>query len=157
MRVGFVGWRGMVGSVLRARMTEEGDWSGLEPVFFSTSNPGGAPPEVGVDAPPLADAHDLEALRSLPVLVSCQGSGWTQRMHGALRSAGWRGIFVDASSALRMRDDCRLVLDPLNRRDLDDALHAGVRDFAGANCTVSLCSWGWGDCSARDGCRGPRR
>lgn len=144
MRVGFVGWRGMVGSVLRARMTEEGDWSGLEPVFFSTSNPGGAPPEVGVDAPPLADAHDLEALRSLPVLVSCQGSGWTQRMHGALRSAGWRGVFVDASSALRMRDDCRLVLDPLNRRDLDDALHAGVRDFAGANCTVSLMLMGLG-------------
>lgn len=138
MRVGFVGWRGMVGSVLRARMTAEGDWDGLEPVFFSTSNPGGPAPDVGVEAPPLADAHSVDALSALPVLVSCQGSGWTNRMLPQLRAAGWSGVFIDASSALRMNDDCRIVLDPLNRADLDAALRAGVVDFAGGNCTVSL-------------------
>jgi aspartate-semialdehyde dehydrogenase len=138
MRVGFIGWRGMVGSVLRARMTAEGDWTGLQPVFFSTSNAGGAPPDVAVDAPPLADAFDVAALAALPVLVSCQGSGWTKRMVGPLRDAGWDGIFIDASSAMRMADSAVIVLDPLNRHVIEDALHAGTRDFIGGNCTVSL-------------------
>lgn len=144
MRVGFVGWRGMVGSVLRARMTEEGDWAGLEPVFFSTSNPGGAPPSVGVAAPPLADAFDLDALAALPVVVSCQGSDWTNRMVPALRARGWDGVLIDASSALRMRDDACIVLDPLNRPAIDRALAGGVRDFIGGNCTVSLMLMGVG-------------
>lgn len=138
MRIGFIGWRGMVGSVLRARMAEEGDWCGLEPVFFSTSSPGGAPPDVGVQAPPLGDAHDLDALAALPILVTCQGSGWTQAVHGPLRERGWDGIFIDASSALRMNDHCVITLDPLNRDRIDAAMKAGVRDFAGGNCTVSL-------------------
>lgn len=138
MRVGFVGWRGMVGSVLLDRMTDEGDWAGLEPVFFSTSNAGGAPPEVGVPAPPLADAHDLDALAALPVIVSCQGGDYTKAVHPALRARGWQGIWIDAASALRMQPDAVLVLDPINRGAIDAGLRSGVRDFIGANCTVSL-------------------
>jgi aspartate-semialdehyde dehydrogenase len=41
---GLVGWRGMVGSVLLERMRAEGDFGLIEPVFFSTSNAGGAAP-----------------------------------------------------------------------------------------------------------------
>lgn len=144
MRVGFVGWRGMVGSVLRQRMQAEGDWAGLEPVFFSTSNPGGAPPDVGVDAPPLADAHDLDALAALPVIVTCQGGAWTRAIHPELRARGWRGVWIDAASARRMADDAVIVLDPLNRAMIDDALHRGVRDLIGGNCTVSLMLMGIG-------------
>jgi aspartate-semialdehyde dehydrogenase len=40
MRVGFVGWRGMVGSVLLSRMQEERDFDLIEPVFYSTSAAG---------------------------------------------------------------------------------------------------------------------
>ena len=144
MRVGFVGWRGMVGSVLRQRMQAEGDWAGLEPVFFSTSSPGGPPPEVGAPAPPLADAHDLDALSRLPVIVTCQGGAWTQAVHPALRARGWRGVWIDAASALRMSDDAVIVLDPLNRARVDAALHRGVRDLIGGNCTVSLMLMGMG-------------
>jgi aspartate-semialdehyde dehydrogenase len=144
MRVGFVGWRGMVGSVLRQRMTAEGDWAGLEPVFFSTSNPGGAAPDVGVAAPPLADAHDLGALAALPVIVTCQGGAYTKSVHPALRARGWGGVWIDAASALRMADDAIIVLDPLNRARIDDALHGGVRDLIGGNCTVSLMLMGMG-------------
>lgn len=138
MRVGFVGWRGMVGSVLLSRMSEEGDWEGLEPVFFSTSNPGGAPPDVGLEAPPLADAFDLDVLEGLPVVVSCQGGAYTERVHGALRGRGWSGIWIDAASTLRMRDDAIIVLDPINRSAIDEGLRRGVKDFVGGNCTVSL-------------------
>jgi len=138
VRVGFVGWRGMVGSVLLARMSEEGDWKGLEPVFFSTSNPGGTPPDVGVQAPPLVDAYDLETLKSLPVIVTCQGGDYTKKVHPALRQAGWDGLWIDAASTLRMSDDAVIVLDPINRAAIDDALASGTRDFAGGNCTVSL-------------------
>ena len=144
MRVGFVGWRGMVGSVLRERMSAEGDWAGLEPVFFSTSNPGGAPPEVGVAAPPLADAHDLDALARLPVILTCQGSSYTQAVHPELRKRGWTGVWIDAASALRMDDSAIIVLDPLNRPDIDTFLHEGGRDLIGGNCTVSLMLMGMG-------------
>jgi aspartate-semialdehyde dehydrogenase len=144
MRVGFVGWRGMVGSVLRQRMQAEGDWAGLEPVFFSTSNAGGPPPDVGVQAPPLADAHDLDALAALPVIVTCQGGDWTRSVHPRLRERGWRGVWIDAASALRMADDAVIVLDPLNRPRIDAALHRGVRDLIGGNCTVSLMLMGMG-------------
>jgi len=147
MRVGLVGWRGMVGSVLRARMTEEGDWAGLSPVFFSTSSPGGPPPAApGADdaPPPLADAFDLAALSACDVVITCQGSAWTRRMHPQLRDSGWDGIFVDAASALRMSDDACIVLDPLNRDRIDAALQAGTRDYIGGNCTVSLMLMGLG-------------
>ena len=141
MRVGFIGWRGMVGSVLRARMTEEGDWAGLEPVFFSTSSPGGPPPEAPGAAhapPPLQDAFDLDVLRSCDVLVTCQGSSWTLQMHPALRGAGWQGVFIDAASALRMAPESTIVLDPINAPLIQRAMVAGKKDYIGGNCTVSL-------------------
>ncbi len=47
MRVGFVGWRGMVGSVLMGRMLEENDFANIEPIFFTTSNIGGQGPDIG--------------------------------------------------------------------------------------------------------------
>lgn len=147
MRVGFVGWRGMVGSVLRARMTENGDWKGLEPRFFSTSSPGAPPPEApGAAEPPpaLLAADDLDALQSCDTIVTCQGSGWTRAMHPRLRDAGWTGAWIDAASALRMAPDSTIVLDPINRALIDDALAAGKRDFIGGNCTVSLLLMGLG-------------
>jgi len=137
----------MVGSVLRSRMTEAGDWQGLSPVFFSTSSPGGPPPEAPGAAqapPPLADAFDPQALAACDVLVTCQGSEWTKRMHPQLRENGWQGIFIDAASALRMAPEACIVLDPLNRDRIDAALERGMRDFIGGNCTVSLMLMGLG-------------
>jgi aspartate-semialdehyde dehydrogenase len=138
MKVGFVGWRGMVGSVLMERMQAEGDFEGLDCLFFSTSNPGGQAPDLGFSAPPLADAHDLEALRALDVVVTCQGGDYTKKVYGPLRDSGWNGYWVDAASALRMADDSRIVLDPVNRDVIDRALENGVKTFVGGNCTVSL-------------------
>ncbi|MEH6551141.1 MAG: aspartate-semialdehyde dehydrogenase [Pseudomonadales bacterium] len=138
MRTGFVGWRGMVGSVLMERMLAEGDFSHLEPVFFTTSNVGGQGPDVGKSIPPLADAYDLEQLRQLEVIVSCQGGDYTQAVYGDLRRSGWQGYWIDAASSLRMMDDSVIVLDPVNRSVIDQALANGVKDFVGGNCTVSL-------------------
>jgi aspartate-semialdehyde dehydrogenase len=137
-RVGFVGWRGMVGSVLLERMRAEGDFSGLEPLFFTTSQVGQASPQVGVDAPPLADAFDVAQLAQLQVIVSCQGGDYTKQVLPQLRTSGWQGIWIDAASAVRMDDDAVIVLDPVNRAAIDTALAAGVRTYAGGNCTVSL-------------------
>jgi aspartate-semialdehyde dehydrogenase len=138
MRVGFVGWRGMVGSVLMERMLAEGDFAGLEPLFFSTSNPGGVGPEIGFAVPPLADANDLEALKAMDVVVTCQGGDYTKSIYPQLKKAGWNGFWVDAASALRMEADSVIVLDPVNRHVIDKALGQGVRTFVGGNCTVSL-------------------
>ncbi len=137
-RVGFVGWRGMVGSVLMDRMRSEGDFRGFEPVFFSTSQVGDAPPDVGLPAPPLADAHALGALAALDVVVSCQGGDYTQAVYDDLRKSGWSGHWIDAASTLRMRDEAIIVLDPVNRGVIDAGLAAGVKAWAGGNCTVSL-------------------
>ncbi len=144
MRAGFVGWRGMVGSVLMGRMREEGDFAGLEPTFFSTSQVGLPPPAVGVEAPPLADAYDLKALGAQEVIVTCQGSGYTKRALPELRASGWRGYWIDAASALRMEPDALIVLDPVNRRLIDEAIAGGTKDFIGGNCTVSLMLMGLG-------------
>lgn len=134
MRFGFVGWRGMVGSVLRERMTAEGDWDHLEPVWFSGSNPGSP----GPTGAPLADAHDLDALARLPVIVTCQGGSYTKAIYDPLRARGWTGVWIDASSALRLRDEATLILDPVNRAVIEAALARGGRTFCGPNCTVSL-------------------
>jgi aspartate-semialdehyde dehydrogenase len=128
----------MVGSVLLSRMREEGDFAGLEPVFFTTSNVGGAPPQVGVEAPPLKDAFDIAALSEVEAIVTCQGGDYTHEVHPRLRAAGWKGHWIDAASALRMRDDAVIVLDPVNRHIIDAALRQGIKDFVGGNCTVSL-------------------
>ncbi|MCC7083135.1 MAG: aspartate-semialdehyde dehydrogenase [Burkholderiales bacterium] len=136
--VGFIGWRGMVGSVLMQRMREMGDFDRIEPVFFSTSKPLPMSPDIGREVAPVADARDLERLRALPVLVSCQGGEYTNEIHPRLRAAGWKGYWIDAASALRMKADATIVLDPVNRPVIDQALASGGRDYIGGNCTVSL-------------------
>jgi aspartate-semialdehyde dehydrogenase len=138
MHVGFVGWRGMVGSVLMQRMLAERDFETLEPVFFSTSRPGGSAPHIGRAVGPLRDAHAPEAFRDLDAIVTCQGGDWTSAMHPRLRAAGFDGYWIDAASTLRMRDDAVIILDPVNRAVIDRALAEGARNFIGGNCTVSL-------------------
>ena len=134
MRVGFVGWRGMVGSVLLGRMRAEGDFEGLDCRFFSTSSPG-AP---GPDGLPQLDASDEATLASFDAIVTCQGGAWTKALYPKLRQSGWSGLWIDAASALRMHDEATLVLDPVNGDAVRTALREGCRTFVGANCTVSL-------------------
>lgn len=142
--VGLVGWRGMVGSVLMQRMRDEGDFKLIEPVFFSTSNVGGAAPEWAEGAAPLQDAYDIDTLKKLPIIVTAQGGDYTNEVYPKLRAAGWDGIWIDAASALRMHDDAVIVLDPINRDLIDASLSKGVRDFIGGNCTVSCMLMGVG-------------
>jgi aspartate-semialdehyde dehydrogenase len=136
--VGFIGWRGMVGSVLMERMREERDFDAIDPVFFTTSNVGGAGPAIGKPVAPLKDANDIAELAKHDVLVSCQGGDYTKSVYPKLRAAGWSGDWVDAASALRMEKDAVIVLDPVNRPVIDRALACGVKNFIGGNCTVSL-------------------
>jgi len=128
----------MVGSVLMERMRAERDFDIIDPVFFSTSQAGGAAPDVGRGAGILRDANDLEALAACDVILTCQGGDYTNAVHPKLRAAGWTGHWIDAASALRMKDDAVIILDPVNRDVIDAALESGVRDFIGGNCTVSL-------------------
>ena len=137
-KTGFIGWRGMVGSVLMERMRAEGDFERIEPVFFTTSNVGGVGPAIGKATAPLKDANDPAALAKLDVLVSCQGGDYTKSIYPKLRAAGWKGIWIDAASTLRMEKDAVIVLDPVNRPVIDRAIAAGVRNYIGGNCTVSL-------------------
>jgi aspartate-semialdehyde dehydrogenase len=142
LRIGIVGWRGMVGSVLVQRMREERDFDHLEPVFFSTSQAGGKGPAIGKEAAPVQDAMDLERLRQLPVIISCQGGDYTNEIHPRLRQAGWSGYWIDAAGALRMKDDAVIILDPVNLPLIRDSVRNGGRNFIGANCTVSLMMMG---------------
>jgi len=138
MRVGFVVWRGMVGSVLVQRMLEEKDFDLIDPVFFSTSNAGAPGPRIGKSGGKLKDAADVRALSELDTIITCQGGDWTKPMHAKLRDAGWDGYWIDAASTLRMADDAVIVLDPVNKNVIDAALARGVRTYIGGNCTVSL-------------------
>ena len=138
MQVGLIGWRGMVGSVLVQRMREERDFDLVDPIFFSTSQVGAAAPAIGKPVPLLKDARDLAALMGCDVLISCQGGEYTTEVHPRLRAAGWTGHWIDAAGALRLKDHSVIVLDPVNREVIDAALDAGVTDFIGGNCTVSL-------------------
>jgi aspartate-semialdehyde dehydrogenase len=137
-RVGIIGWRGMVGSVLIERMRAERDFELVEPTFFSTSQAGAAAPDIGRPVEPVRDANDLEALAALPMLISTQGGDYTQAMHGRLRAAGWRGFWIDAASTLRMDPQAVIVLDPVNLPVMRAAREQGVVDWIGGNCTVSL-------------------
>jgi len=137
LRAGFIGWRGMVGSVLMQRMREENDFAHLEPVFFSTSNKGGDAPSEAAGAP-LGDAHDLRQLSSCDLLISCQGGDYTSSVYKPLRQSGWKGYWIDAASTLRMSEDAVIILDPVNFHVIEDGLAHGVHTFAGGNCTVSL-------------------
>jgi aspartate-semialdehyde dehydrogenase len=139
LKVGMVGWRGMVGSVLMQRMREEKDFDLIEPVFFSTSNAGGDAPDVpNAGGSRLQDAGSVEALEQMDVILSCQGGDWTGEMFPQLRANGWDGYWIDAASTLRMKDDSVIVLDPVNAQVITDALAQGKKDFVGGNCTVSL-------------------
>ena len=142
LRVGIVGWRGMVGSVLVQRMREERDFDLIEPVFFSTSQAGGKGPAIGKDTGPVQSATDIDALQRLPVIIACQGGDYTNEVHPRLRAAGWKGYWIDAASALRMKDDAAIILDPVNMPVIERALADGKRDFIGGNCTVSLMMMG---------------
>jgi aspartate-semialdehyde dehydrogenase len=135
MNVGMVGWRGMVGSVLMQRMQEENDFAGIEPVFFTTSQAGQAAP---MGAGILKPADDINELKKLDMIVTCQGGDYTKAVHPELRKAGWKGYWIDAASTLRMEKDAVIILDPVNRNVIDKALAAGQKDFIGGNCTVSL-------------------
>jgi len=138
LRVGIVGWRGMVGSVLVQRMREERDFDLIEPVFFSTSQAGGKGPAIGKDAGPVQSATDVAALKALPVIIACQGGDYTNEVYPQLRAAGWKGYWIDAASALRMKDDATIILDPVNMPVIERDLRAGVRNYIGSNCTVGL-------------------
>jgi aspartate-semialdehyde dehydrogenase len=138
LRVGIVGWRGMVGSVLVQRMREERDFDLIEPVFFSTSQAGGKGPDIGKETGPVANALDVDALSKLPVIISCQGGDYTKDIYPKLRSAGWNGYWIDAASALRMQDDAVIILDPVNLPLIQDAVARGGKNFIGGNCTLSL-------------------
>lgn len=138
IRVGLIGWRGMVGSVLMQRMQEENDFALIEPVFFTTSNVGGIAPAIGKPVDSLKDAYNIDELKTLDAIITCQGGDYTTEVFPNLRSAGWQGYWIDAASTLRMEDDSVIVLDPVNRKVIDHALDAGKKDFVGGNCTVSL-------------------
>ncbi|OAI52451.1 aspartate-semialdehyde dehydrogenase [Betaproteobacteria bacterium SCGC AG-212-J23] len=150
MRVGIVGWRGMVGSVLVQRMREERDFDHVEPVFFSTSQAGSKGPAIGRTTGPVADANDVAALKALPVIISCQGGDYTNEIYPKLRAAGWKGYWIDAASALRMKDDAVIILDPVNDSLIKKALTSGTKDFIGGNCTVSLMLMGMAGLFQRD-------
>jgi len=137
-RVGLIGWRGMVGSVLMQRMLEERDFDLIEPVFFTTSNVGGQGPAIGKGIAPLKDAYSIDELKGLDVILTCQGGDYTNEVFPKLREAGWQGYWIDAASSLRMADDSVIVLDPVNRKVIDQALDAGSKNYIGGNCTVSL-------------------
>jgi aspartate-semialdehyde dehydrogenase len=147
-RVGLVGWRGMVGSVLMDRMRAEGDFALIEPVFFSTSASGGALPAAiaafGKNERTLRDANDIAALKACDVVITCQGGEYTKAVYPQLRAAGWKGYWIDAAKTLRMNDDAVIVLDPVNLPVIKDALARGVRDYIGGNCTVSCMLMGLG-------------
>ncbi|MCS2609443.1 aspartate-semialdehyde dehydrogenase [Halomonas dongshanensis] len=144
LKVGFVGWRGMVGSVLMQRMQEEGDFNGVEPIFFTTSQVGQPGPDLGVDVPPLKDAYAIDELKALDVIVTCQGGDYTKKVYGDLRGGGWKGYWIDAASTLRMDDEATIILDPVNRGVIDAQLAKGAKTFVGGNCTVSLMLMGLG-------------
>jgi aspartate-semialdehyde dehydrogenase len=138
LKVGLIGWRGMVGSVLMQRMREEGDFNVIEPVFFTTSNAGGQGPAIGKDVPPLKEAKNIAELKSMDVIISCQGGDYTSEVYPQLRAAGWKGYWIDAASTLRMQDETIIILDPVNKEVIKQGLATGVKTYVGGNCTVSL-------------------
>jgi aspartate-semialdehyde dehydrogenase len=137
-RVGLVGWRGMVGSVLMGRMQEERDFDHIDPVFFTTSNVGGKGPNIGKDVPALKDAMSIDDLKAMDIIITAQGGDYTKEVYPKLRAAGWNGYWIDAASALRMKDEAIIILDPVNKDVIKHGLANGVKTYVGGNCTVSL-------------------
>jgi aspartate-semialdehyde dehydrogenase len=137
-KVGLIGWRGMVGSVLMGRMKEERDFDHVDPVFFTTSNVGGKGPAIGKDVPALKDAKNIDELKAMDAIITCQGGDYTSEIFPKLRAAGWKGYWIDAASSLRMNDDAIIILDPVNLDVIKNGLSHGVKNYIGGNCTVSL-------------------
>jgi len=138
LKVGFIGWRGMVGSVLMQRMMEENDFALIEPQFFTTSQVGGNAPNIGKDSPPLKDAKNIADLKAMDAIISCQGGDFTSEIFPKLRAEGWTGHWIDAASTLRMEKDAVIILDPVNMHVIQDAYAQGNKNWVGGNCTVSL-------------------
>ena len=149
-KTGIVGWRGMVGSVLMERMMAENDFAKITPVFFTTSQAGQKAPDVGKDVPDLIDAHDIDTLMEMDIIISCQGGSYTEAVRPKLAESGWKGVWIDAASTLRMADDSIIVLDPVNRHVIEKALSSGIKTFIGGNCTVSLMLMALGGLFAHD-------
>ena len=144
-KVGLVGWRGMVGSVLMQRMVEEGDFAHIEPVYFSTSAVGGKAPTLGgKDGGLLQDAKSIDVLKQMDIVITCQGGDYTKEVFPKLRATGWAGHWIDAASTLRMDKDAVIILDPVNLNVIQDALAKGGKNWIGGNCTVSLMLMGLG-------------
>ena len=143
-RVGLVGWRGMVGSVLMDRMLAEKDFDLIEPVFFSTSNAGGAAPAMAKNETKLLDGNDVNALKACDIIITCQGGDYTSEVFPKLRATGWKGHWIDAASTLRMKDDAVIILDPVNLPVIENALAKGGNNWIGGNCTVSCMLMGVG-------------
>lgn len=150
IKVGFVGWRGMVGSVLMDRMNKDNDFANIEPTFFTTSQVGQKGPAIGKDIPLLQDAFDIKKLSEMDIIVTSQGSSYTKKAHTEIRKSGWNGYWVDAASHLRMANSSIIVLDPVNRNVIDRELKAGTKDYIGGNCTVSLMLMGLGGLFTND-------
>ena len=142
--IGLVGWRGMVGSVLMQRMQEEKDFDLFEPVFFTTSNVGGKAPPQAKNESVLQNAFDIEALKKCEIIITCQGGDYTGEVYPKLRSAGWDGYWIDAASRIRMQDDSVIILDPVNMDVIKKGMDAGIRNYIGGNCTVTLMLMGLG-------------
>jgi aspartate-semialdehyde dehydrogenase len=138
MKVGLVGWRGMVGSVLMGRMKEEHDFDLIDPVFFTTSNVGGKGPDIGKDVPALKDALSVDELKQCDAIITAQGGDYTKDIYPKLRAAGWNGYWIDAASTLRMKDDAIIILDPVNKQVIQNGIANGTKTYVGGNCTVSL-------------------
>ena len=137
-KVGLVGWRGMVGSVLMQRMVEEQDFALIEPIFYSTSQVNTPAPNFGKDAGMLQDAFDINSLKKLDIIITCQGGNYTEQVYPQLIAAGWKGYWIDAASTLRMKDDAIITLDPINLAQIEQGIGSGIKTYVGGNCTVSL-------------------
>lgn len=149
-KVGLVGWRGMVGSVLVQRMLAERDFDLIDPTFFSTSQAGGRGPAIGKDTPAVKDARDIQALAAMDIVITCQGSDYTTEIYSRLRAAGWNGYWIDAAKTLRMDEDAVIILDPVNMGVIKQALSRGIRNYIGGNCTVSCMLMGMHGLFAND-------
>jgi aspartate-semialdehyde dehydrogenase len=150
LKVGFVGWRGMVGSVLMERMQVENDFKDFNILFFSTSQAGRQAPSIGQDASQVEDAYNIDALSGMDIVLTCQGGDYTGQVYPQLRQKGWDGYWIDAASTLRMSEDSVIVLDPVNGEIIDNALNSGIKNYIGGNCTVSLMLMALGGLFARD-------
>ncbi|MBD64577.1 MAG: aspartate-semialdehyde dehydrogenase [Halobacteriovoraceae bacterium] len=143
-KVGIIGWRGMVGSVLMERMQEEGDFNKIKSYLFSGGLKGEKAPDYTNCHETILNSDNLEELMDMDILISCQGGDYTKKIHPQLRAQNWQGIWIDAASALRMDEKAIIVLDPVNKNQIEQGLNRGVKDFVGGNCTVSLMLMGLG-------------